>query len=108
MKKVAVILFLSVLSLGNVSAMNGGHVGGRGSYGGGGFHGSYHGGSHGNSYGGFHNGYYGHAGYRGGYYRGGYNTGFYGGGIYVPVWVPGYWIYDNYGNQIQWVNGYYR
>ncbi len=100
MKKVAVILFISLLSLGNVSAMNGGHVG-RGSYGGGGFHGGFHDNYHGV----FHTGFYGNTGYRGAYYRGG---GFYGAGVCVPIWVPGYWIYDNYGNRIQWVNGYYR
>ena len=109
MKKVAVVLFLSLLSLGNVSAMNYGH-GGRGSYGGGGFHGGggYHGGFRNTYHGGFHGGFYGNAGYRSGYYRGGYGGGFYGARVCVPIWVPGYWMYDNYGNPIQWVNGYYR
>ena len=94
MKKVAVILFLSLLSLGSANAMNGGH-GGRGCY---------HGGCHQNYHGGFNTGYYANVGYRGGCYRGG----FYSARVCVPIWVPGYWIYDNYGNQIQWVNGYYR
>ena len=94
MKKAAVILILSLLSLGNVKAMNDEH-GGRGSHGGGGFRGGCHGGFHEN----YHRGFYGNGGYRGG---------FYGARVYVPVWVSGYWIYDNYGNQIQWVNGYYR
>ena len=98
MKKIAVVLFLSLVSLGNVSAINGGH-GGRGCYGSGGFHGGYHGGFHDNYHGGFHAGFYGNARYRGG---------FYGARVCVPIWMPGYWIYDNYGNQIQWVNGYYR
>ena len=94
MKKAAVILFLSLVSLGSANAMNGGH-GGRGCY---------HGGCHQNYHGGFHAGYYGNVGYRGGCYRGG----FYSARVCVPIWVSGYWIYDNYGNQIQWVNGYYR
>jgi hypothetical protein len=95
MKKVAVILFLSLVSLGSANAMNVGH-GSKGCYHGGGFHQNYHGG--------FHRGYYANVGYRGAYYRGG----FYGARVCVPIWVPGYWIYDNYGNQIQWINGYYR
>ncbi|HTA63417.1 MAG TPA: hypothetical protein VK835_13215 [Bacteroidia bacterium] len=98
MKKVAVILFLSLVSLGNANAMNGEH-GGRGGY---------RGEGHQNYHREFNRGYYGNNGYRGGYYRGGCGAGYYGAAVYVPIWVPGYWIYDNYGNQIQWINGYYR
>lgn len=66
MKKVAVILFLSLVSLGSANAMNNGH-GGRGYYHGG----DYHGGFHQDYGGGCHSGYYGNVGYRGGYWRGG-------------------------------------
>ncbi len=26
----------------------------------------------------------------------------------VKVWVEGYWLFDQYGNKVQWVNGYWR
>ena len=99
MKKAAVILFLSLVSLGSANAMNGGH----------GYRGTCRGEYHHNDRGGFHGGYYRNVGCG---YRGGYRAvcagGFYGARVCVPVWVCGYWMCDNYGNRIQWVNGYYR
>jgi hypothetical protein len=26
----------------------------------------------------------------------------------VRVWIEGYWLFDQYGNKVQWVNGYWR
>jgi hypothetical protein len=101
MKKLILVLVLSLIGLTNLKAQRGGFHGG---YHGGGFNGGYH-----SYYGGFHNNSYNYGynnnrifnRYNGGYYRGPRFR------YYVPIWIPGYWTIDPYGNQL-WVNGYYR
>lgn len=71
----------------------------------GGFRGGYHGG-YGRGYRGGYNTYCAPRPYYGGYYRG-YRP-------FIPIvvparfWVEGYWILDEFGNKVRWVNGYWR
>ena len=93
MKKLAAILIISLASLSTINARN---VANNDR---GGYRDCFHRRFHDNYHRGFREGFYANIGYRAGFYRP---------RVCAPVWVPGYWIYDNYGNAIQWVNGYYR
>lgn len=88
-------MFISLVGLSTANAVNAGHSG-RGYGGGRGPHGGMRAGL-----------YYG-GGYRQAGYGYGYRPGLYGARACAPVAMPGYWLYDAYGNPVQWVNGYYR